>query len=74
MQVQVRKKNKEQSGSLPLSDCVYLYSTNSWTGRDLLLSSLAANLLEMRNVGLLLRLRLRVLKKILCPVQMAHTS
>ena len=35
----------------------------SWIDRDLLLSSLAANLLEMSNVDLLLRLKALDLKK-----------
>ena len=53
--IQVRKKNEEQSRSLPLTALAYLHSPNSWTERDLFLFSLAVNLLRIRNLDLMLR-------------------
>lgn len=63
MQVQVRKKNEEQSRSLPLPAHAYFYSPNSWTKRDLFLSSLAVNLLRMRTLIWCWDQRLQVLRK-----------
>lgn len=63
MQVQVRKKNEEQSRSLPLPAHASLYSPNSWTERDLFLSSLAVNLTQNENVDLMLRPKTPGLKK-----------
>lgn len=63
MQVQVKNKNEEQSRSPPLPAHAPLYSSNSWTERDLFLSSLAVNLTQNENVDLMLRPKTPGLKK-----------